>query len=291
MSATPRDLVEIRAGNTMAWIAPACGGMAVRLRVGDRDVLHRAGDWAEAFPRRIHFGNPALFPIASYLERNGVRDRFEAGGEAYRLPQHGFARVLPWRVAAAGAVAVACELRSTPVTRCMWPWEFTARQEFEVADGRLAFRFSVTNESEAPMPFHFGWHPYLALPGPREAFRVRTPNADAARLFTNPEDDPAPPAGGMLALHESLARTRMFHGVERGVFELVRVNGGVEARVEADADDFPVWAVWSPGVDAPFVCVEPWTAAPNALNSGEGLRWVAPGASRSVGMVVGGPGN
>ena len=54
-------------------------------------------------------------------------------------------------------------------------------------------------------------------------------------------------------------------------------GGGREIAVTHECG-FPAAQVFSP-IDAAFVCFEPMTAPANALCSGDGLRFVAPGAS------------
>lgn len=45
------------------------------------------------------------------------------------------------------------------------------------------------------------------------------------------------------------------------------------------------WVVWTlAGRD--FVCVEPWTAPADALNTGQGLLWIAPGEARRLWLRI-----
>jgi galactose mutarotase-like enzyme len=59
-----------------------------------------------------------------------------------------------------------------------------------------------------------------------------------------------------------------------------------DGRVVVSADaEFRRWVVWTlAGKD--FVCLEPWTAGADALNTGEGLIELAPGASKTLTMTL-----
>ena len=56
--------------------------------------------------------------------------------------------------------------------------------------------------------------------------------------------------------------------------EVEDAAAGIATRVsvEGSAQGFPIWVAWSAAPDAPYVCLEPWTDAPNALNRPETRR-------------------
>jgi galactose mutarotase-like enzyme len=51
------------------------------------------------------------------------------------------------------------------------------------------------------------------------------------------------------------------------------------------SDAFQRWVIWTqPGKD--FICLEPWTGPGNGLNTGEGLRTLAPGADERMSVEI-----
>jgi galactose mutarotase-like enzyme len=64
-------------------------------------------------------------------------------------------------------------------------------------------------------------------------------------------------------------------------------SSGLAARVSVAGSEqsFPVWVIWSSAPDAAYVCLEPWTDAPNALNR-EGTRKLAGGATHRYRMEL-----
>src|SRR5262249_20813297 len=55
--------------------------------------------------------------------------------------------------------------------------------------------------------------------------------------------------------------------------------------VAASPEPFPVWVVWSSAPDAPYICLEPWTDFPNALNR-PGTRTLGPGNVHRTRMEI-----
>lgn len=55
--------------------------------------------------------------------------------------------------------------------------------------------------------------------------------------------------------------------------------------VASSEQSLPVWCVWSPAPDAPYVCLEPWTDSPNPLNRAAPRR-LLPGAQHRYEMTI-----
>ena len=72
------------------------------------------------------------------------------------------------------------------------------------------------------------------------------------------------------------------HGSSHSALHLA---DGTSIHVDA-SPDFGLWVVWTlAGKD--YVCLEPWTAPGNALNSGERLLWLEPGAAHDAWVEFG----
>ena len=177
------EVIELRAGSTRLAVAPEVGGSITRY-ASDRDGA--AIEWMRPAPHAAiaarSAGGTSSFPMVPFSNR--IRDAaFRFRGRTIQLPQnfrpephaiHGHAWREPWTVLSRSDATLTLEYRHPADA---WPWTYAAQQMFDLTDERLRIRFTVTNESSAPMPVGFGLHPYF----------VRTPRAtvraDVGRMW------------------------------------------------------------------------------------------------------------
>lgn len=157
------------AGGSMLLLAPEAGGRLVRWRHHGEDILYwpNPADWSN--PAKIRGGNPVLFPFIGRHFVDGEPGRWrDAGGQVHALPQHGFARDLPFEVESADRAHIVLLLRDGPQTRAGYPFAFEFRVSYRLLEDGLEATFSITHAAEgdthAPMPFYAGHHFYFALP-------------------------------------------------------------------------------------------------------------------------------
>lgn len=259
-------MITLVDGTTRVLVSANRGGMVTHFVVGSRSVLYLDDDSMGDPSRNVRGGVPVLFPCPGPL----AGGHFSFAGKSGVMKQHGFARSLPWRVLESDARSVAFELVDNDTTRVQFPWQFALTYRYTVGEGRFRVEQRIENRSEEPMPFAAGFHPYFLVPDADKA-RVRIPTP-ATRAWDNVEKCE-------IALDGPIDLTKPevdLHLVDHGSSEATLDLG--DARVViSGAEAYRRWVVWTlRGKD--FVCLEPWTAPANALNTGEGLRIVAPGA-------------
>lgn len=171
----------------------------------------------------------------------------------------------------------------------------TARLNFEASELLTAFPFphtisisatvtgctlSLTTEVAATtpraVPVSFGWHPYFCLPGvPRREWRVSLPVRRRARL-----DGLMIPTGRTLHVEtvDGMLGSRAFDDLftELEPDPVFVLEGGGRRIEVAMGEGYPMAQVYAP-IERDVVAFEPMTAPGNALVSGDGLRWIAPG--------------
>jgi galactose mutarotase-like enzyme len=260
--------------HTQVTIAPARGAIVTSFRVGEREVLYLDEATLADRTKNVRGGIPILFPSPGKLEG----DRFERGLVHGAMKQHGFARDLPWEVtdtATTFAASATLTLASNAQTRAAFPWDFRLAITFSLAARRLRLDVRVENTGTAAMPFAFGIHPYFRVTDKANA-RIST---KATRAFDNVAKAIVPFHGFDLTAPEV-----DLHLLDHGGTSSTLTCDGEAVHIDA-SPEHTRWVVWTVrGKD--YVCVEPWTAPGNALNTGESLLELEPGGSRALWIDV-----
>lgn len=204
---------------------------------------------------------------------------------------HGFLLEEPHEVVAATAAAVT--LRASIAPSEGYPWELSVLTHYELTDSGVRLTHRITNRSATAAPVAVGAHPYPRIGDvPTEDLVVTL--AAATRVVV---DDRLNPTG-----KEPVDGTRfdLRAGQRVGDFDLDTAYADIAADADgrralsATAPDGRSVSVWGdhnfvqaqvfnthefPTADGPgwALALEPTTAPPNALASGEDLHHVAPG--------------
>jgi galactose mutarotase-like enzyme len=258
-------LVDERADSRVE-LAPQRGALVTSFRVAGRELLYLEPATLFDRDKNVRGGIPVLFPSPGPLQN----EHFARDGKSGSLKQHGFARNLAWTPSAVegDTASVTLTLDSSTETLAQFPWPFSLALTFELAGTCLSLKLRVHNPGESALPFAFGLHPYFVVTDKPHA-RIDT---QARRVFDNVEKAEAPFAGFDLTQSEV-----DLHLLDHGSTEsALHLGDGHHIAVRASSE-FKRWVVWTlSGKD--FVCLEPWTAPFDALNSGQDLLYVAPGA-------------
>jgi galactose mutarotase-like enzyme len=274
---TGTDVVtlEDEAARSSARIVPARGAIATSFRVDERELLYLDESTLRDPTKNVRGGIPLLFPSPGKLGG----DRFTRGERSGAMKQHGFARELPWAVASTstqGAASATLVLGSDERTRAQFPWDFRLSVTFRLRGPTLGLDLTVENTGAERMPFAFGIHPYFVVTDKAGARIAPT----ATRAFDNVTKEVAPFRGFDLT-----AREVDLHLIDHGASEgrLTLADG---AAIAVRASPEPArWVVWTvEGKD--YVCLEPWTAPGDALNTGEHLLWVEPRGSMPLSVEL-----
>lgn len=249
----------LRDGAAEVEIVPERGGMVTAFRVGATPVLYLDRATLDDPTRKVRGGIPVLFPTAGRL----AGDRYQG----HELRQHGFARNLPWDVVAATPAELGLALASSAETERQFPFAFRLELDYALRGATLRIDARCRNLDARPLPLHFGLHPYLFVP-----------DADKARTTIETAADRAGVPGPFAGL--DLTASELDRGFDAGAGPKTLRRPGAAVTLEA-SPELSRWVVWTLG-GRDFVCLEPWTGPANALNTGEGLIWIAPGDTRSL---------
>ena len=241
---------------------------------------------------------------------NRVADgRYAFEGRDLQLPltevgrghaSHGLVRWAAWTVVAHDDSSV--ELRYRLMAQAGYPWTLDLTARYALSAEGLAVTVTARNLAAEPAPFAAGAHPYLRLDaGPVDGWELAVPAATALEVDARK----IPVGRGPVAGTEMDFRTSRVIGatvVDTAFTDLDRDDSG-RATVTARTGDAVV-EVW---MDATHrwvqvytaddlaearsaLAVEPMTAPPNALATGEDLLVLAPGelVTLSWGIRAGG---
>lgn len=277
----PVDLVVLSDGSSGSTVelAPARGGLVTRFETADGPVL--ALDEATLLDpsKNVRGGIPILFPAAGRL----ANDRYVRAGRAHPMKQHGFARSLPWAEVARGSGGdrgawITLALEASPETARPFPFDFRLDFTFSLAGRTLTIEQAYANRGAEPMPLHAGFHPYFHVPDAGKG-ETRVDTA-ATRAFDNVTKTEVSLRGIDLTLPEV-----DLHLLDHGAASSALLRPGAPTIAIEGSPEMTRWVVWTlAGKD--FVCVEPWTAPADALNTGDGLLWVAPGEARRLRLRI-----
>ena len=254
-------------------VVPARGGIITRWQICGEDILYLDRERFKDTNLSVRGGIPILFPICGNLPDN----TYQHQGRNYTLKQHGFARDLPWQVSKQSsetAASLTLELNSNEATRQVYPFDFQLIFTYQLQGNSLKIHQKVINLSPEKMPFSIGFHPYFQV-------------TDKTRLsFDIPSSQ---------YLDQ---RTKTFHSYSSNFdFNLEEIDAAFpqitrhqssfsdsshQRQIILGYDDLYTTIVFWTLKDKNYICLEPWSAPRNALNTGEHLTYLEPQSSREA---------
>lgn len=288
MSGAAPTRITLAAGEWRAEIAPRDGGVVRSLSVGGRPILRTMPEASDS-PL-----DSACFPLVPYVNR--IRDgRFVFQEQAFDLGAtpgfephalHGVGWLSPWEVDEASADRAVLTLRHDGDRR--WPWRFEASQRFILDEAGLTVEVEITNADARPAPAGVGLHPYFHRGDDARltmaADRVWLSDETLIPRALVPASELADWSQGE-ALHDAPFVDNAYEDWD-GRARVDGAGGGATLT----APGVRRAHVYAPK-DADFVCVEPVTHRPDALNAPEaedaGLVALAPGEALRLVMTIG----
>ncbi len=236
-------------------------------------------------------GMPFIFPICARVSRQGKFGDYLFDGNIYNLKIHGFSWYLPWEVLNEVADSVTFVLRDSEETRLRYPFSFEVRLKYKIDSQQLTCQQTYINNSQKPMPYYAGFHPYFLTPPVGHGKEAVCLNYSPIRRFQY-NDDYTDLRGecDLFKLPTSVANPEINEqltevGEDKSI-ELAFPQGHRLHMTTQDAkypDLFPYVQIYTM-VDKPFICVESWMSFPNAMNTVSGVRWLPP-AQREVSIL------
>jgi galactose mutarotase-like enzyme len=277
-------------GSTQATFVPARGGAACSIimpgKQGPRELLYLHDFFWDEKIDDLPGGWPFCFPVCARLTRQNKRGAYLYDGKIYEMKIHGFAWYEAWTVEKAGDDYLILVLRDNAHTRQGYPFSFELKLKYKVTRARLTCEQTYHNLSPKPMPYYAGFHPYFLTP-PVDAGKekVRLNYHPTRHLIYNSDLTDIAGEAALFNLPVSVTDTKINEQLtmvgEDKTIELQYPDGDKIHMVAEGVEDPNLFSYIQLYTMAkkPFICVEPWMAFPNAMNSVYGVRWLAPGDS------------
>jgi len=275
-------------GDAEVLIDPDQGGRILVWRKGKWEILHwpKDADWDHL--SHVRGGNPILFPFLGRTFLHGQKGLWvDAQGVVRPAPMHGFARDCSFRVVDGGKDYLHLALSANDTTLACYPFSFRFDLEYRLTGEALETVFRVTNQGGESMPWSGGHHFYFKVPaGERKEWKLTLPCQEWGRQEFTTGKISTEPAGNPSAFAANPGWVDRLHlqPDPRGV-ELEHLPSKRRLAFELSPTESGVWScvtTWTEKEDSDFFCVEPWTALPNAIHHGRGLRKIAPGQSEKA---------
>ncbi|NJN30085.1 MAG: aldose epimerase [Synechococcales cyanobacterium RM1_1_8] len=282
-------------------VVPERGGLITQWHYRGHDLLYLDRDRFTHPDLNVRGGIPLLFPICGSLADN----TYEYRGQRYLLPQHGFARTLPWRVIdtqvedpkleisrpeisrpeisrpeisrpetasppTAADLSITLGLESSPATRAIYPFDFELRLTYHLKGSQLRLDLSLLNQSPEPMPFALGFHPYFPA-----VDKVQLNFTLPSNSFIDQQTQAIQPFFGKFdfSLEEIDV---MFSKLAQPQASLENPRSGHRWQLDF-SDDFKHLLFWTLK-DQGYVCLGPWSSPPNGLNQPQSIQVLPPGS-------------
>ncbi len=240
-------------------VVPERGGLLTSWVCNGQELLYFDSDRFADPSKSVRGGIPVLFPICGNLPGN----RLDLPQGSYTLPQHGFARDLPWQLQPlSDGSGIRLVLESNPQTLEAFPFAFRLSLDYRLEPSALEILATVehVHDSEGSMPFSLGLHPYFAVSSLQATSLVGLPEtcldhhqmtcssmADQLAKLSEGVDILADPTGDAVRL------------VDAGTGQTITLE------LTAPMDLAVVWTE----PPRPMVCLEPWTAPRGSLATGD----------------------
>ncbi len=270
-------ILSDRAAQSRLEVVPERGGIITRWCIQEQEILYLDASRFADPNRSVRGGIPILFPICGNLPDN----TYQHQGQTYSLKQHGFARDLPWQVTEQNVhdcASLTLVLHSNERTRAVYPFEFQLTFTYGLQGNRLIIQQGYTNYSAEPMPCSMGLHPYFWI-SDKSQLEFDIPATQTQDQHTKGVQ----PFSGTFDFE--------IDEIDVGFHPLFRRSATVRDRARSLQlslqyhETYTHLVFWTvKGKE--YYCLEPWSAPRNALNTGEQLSYVAPGATLETNVIL-----
>lgn len=253
--------------NSFFEVVPERGGVITKFVYNGNEILYLDKETLYDTMKNLRGGIPILFPICGYLKD----EKYTIDGREYNMKQHGIARLHEWDVVKTSAddsASITLKFTSSSETREIYPFDFELIFTYILKNGMLTIEQQYVNKSEKNMMFYSGFHPYFYIENKCDALisvdsDVCYDAIDKKQIVFDGEID-----------FKKTEVNLIFEPKSNECFILDKKRG-MKIILEWD-EAFKYVVVWALH-DKEFICVEPWMAKPDSMNTKEDVEVLKPG--------------
>lgn len=211
------------------------------------------------------FHSPLLFPFIG----SNWGGKYRVDDKEYTIEKHGWARFREFNIIQQTSDKVAFNIVSNADTKVSYPYDFDLVITYTLKDWELIVDWRVVNPSDQTMWFQIGGHPGFNYVDFKEEDKVKAYfRTNCSKINYKLVGD-----GGCLNVDNTYTleapdgifeiRPEMFDNdaliIEETPLKWIQLLDKNKVPFVTLEYDFPVTGIWSPaGLNAPFVCIEPW---------------------------------
>ncbi len=257
-------------GQSSLEIVPERGGIITQWQVNNQAILYLNQERFTDPNLSVRGGIPILFPICGNLPDNS----YQLNGQKYTLKQHGFARDLPWQVVKQDTnnqASLTISLSSNPETFKVYPFNFTLEFTYIIKGNSLKIQQKFTNNSSTKMPFSVGLHPYFNITNKNNlSFDI------PSHQYQDQQTKEILPFKGSFNFEKDeidVGFTYLYQ--ENTSFSDQNQDLTIQINYSSLYSTLVFWTLKGQN----YICLEPWSAPRNALNTGDQLTFLEPESS------------
>jgi len=283
-----QPVLKIQVGNACALISPAHGARLLAWNVPGWDIIHWPANAEWDRVPKVRGGDLVLFPFIARTYANGrIGSWIDESGVQRPAPMHGFAKDSPFRVVETSADSVTLRLDANETTTACYPFPFRLEVTYQIEPDALLTSFRVTNRGDHPLPWSAGHHYYFHIPAAdRPSWELSLPCEKWGRQNFADGSISFDAAAWQSASLANPDWTDRFHSnPDLASVVLSNAAAGKTISFENPANqsaDWPCVTTWTEKPDSDFFCVEPWSAFPDAIHNGLGLRSLMAGSTDEI---------
>lgn len=224
---------------------------------------------------RFWSGNPDIWDgVAPVLFPNcgGMKDdKYTINGKEYSIVKHGFAKNMDFTVESRSKNSAVFLLTDTEETLKSYPWHFEFRVKYTLVAASIKVEYSIKNNSNTPMYAAVGGHEAYSCPEGIEDYDIIFEKKETLRSIQVEDGILSRKTETVLYDSDTLPLYNKYFEIDalvltdlksRFVTLRNRKNGKNVSVSFPDSDYLLIWTI----PEAPYVCIEPWTAPPSYLD-------------------------
>ena len=220
---------------------------------------------------------PVLFPIIGEL-KNGT---YKYEGCEYKLPRHGFARDMVFKVKEKTKTSLILSLQNDVETLKVYPFMFIFQVKYELKGNTLVCRYIVQNTDVKSIYFSAGGHPAFNVPlveGLQYTdYYLKFNNDNLLKHYLLQNGLTTDGTETINLDNKTLPLQPSIFYKDAIVLKDITSNE-IDLKTDKDThglkfkfNEFPYFGIWA-AKDAPFICLEPWCGVADNINDDQQLK-------------------